>query len=57
MKYNALPLSATTAQRVSTAVKCLGIEQFHIRETLEVAEQVAEQEKCALGVAGSIDAS
>ena len=56
IKHNALPPSATTTQRVSSAVKCLGVKQFHIRETLEVSEQVAEPKKCALGVAGSMDA-
>ncbi|PUU81793.1 hypothetical protein B9Z19DRAFT_1121700 [Tuber borchii] len=37
-----LSAAATAAQRVSSAVKCLDIEQFRIRETLEVVAEAAE---------------
>ena len=38
--------AATTAQRVSSAVKCLDIEQPRVRATLEVVAQVAELKTC-----------
>ncbi|PUU81812.1 hypothetical protein B9Z19DRAFT_1121714 [Tuber borchii] len=38
--------AATTAQRVFSAVKCLDIEKFRVRETLEVVVQVAELKTC-----------
>jgi len=46
--------AATTAQRVSSAVKCLDIEQPRVRATLEVVAQVAELKTCVLGVTGSM---
>ncbi|RPB00043.1 COG4-domain-containing protein [Choiromyces venosus 120613-1] len=48
--------AATTAQRVSSAVKRLDIEQSRVKATLEVVEQVAELKACVLGVTGSMGA-
>jgi len=48
--------AATTAQRVSSAVKRLDIEQSRVRATLEVVEKVAELKNCVLGVTGSMGA-
>ena len=51
-----LALAAATAQRVSSAVKCLDIEQFRIIATLEAVAQGAELKTCVLGVTGSMGA-
>ncbi|CAZ84937.1 unnamed protein product [Tuber melanosporum] len=48
--------AATTAQRVSSSVKRLDIEQSRVRATLEVVEQVSELKACVLGVTGSMGA-
>lgn len=48
--------AATTATRVSGAVKRLDVEQSRVKATLEVVEQVAELKSCVLGVTGSMGA-
>lgn len=48
--------AAATANRVSSAVKRLDIEQSRVKATLEVVEQVAELKACVLGVTGSMGA-
>lgn len=48
--------AATTANRVSSAVKRLDVEQSRVKATLEVVEQVAELKSCVLGVTGSMGA-
>lgn len=48
--------AATTALRVSSAVKRLDIEQSRVKATLQVVEQVAELKACVLGVTGSMGA-
>ena len=51
-----LSLAASTATRVSGAVKRLDLEQVRVRSTLDVVEQVAELKTCVLGVTGSMGA-
>ncbi|KAI9762184.1 MAG: hypothetical protein M1840_001455 [Geoglossum simile] len=46
--------AASTAKRISGAVKRLDLEQSRVRATLEVVEQVTELKACVLGVAGSM---
>lgn len=46
--------AASTAQRISGAVKKLDQEQASVKATLEVVEQVAELKSCVLGVTGSM---
>lgn len=48
--------AAATAQRISTSVKKLDLEQSRIKATLTVVEQVSELKACVLGVAGSMGA-
>ena len=48
--------AASTANRISGAVKRLDREQSNVRATLEVVEQVAELKACVLGVHGSMGA-
>lgn len=48
--------AATTAHRISSAVKRLDQEQENVKSTLEVVEQVAELKACVLGVHGSMGA-
>ncbi|KAF2272109.1 golgi transport complex subunit Cog4 [Westerdykella ornata] len=48
--------AASTASRISTAVKRLDHEQSNVKATLEVVEQVAELKACVLGVHGSMGA-
>jgi conserved oligomeric Golgi complex subunit 4 len=45
-----------TAQRISSAVKRLDVEQQNVKATLAVVEQVAELKACVLGVHGSMGA-
>lgn len=52
-----LSKAATTAQRLSTAVNQLDLEQARVRDTLDVVEQVAELKVCVLGVTGSMGAA
>ncbi|KAK4556184.1 Golgi transport complex subunit 4 [Recurvomyces mirabilis] len=48
--------AASTAHRISSAVKKLDREQAAVKATLEVVEQVAELKACVLGVHGSMGA-
>ena len=48
--------AASTARRISSAVKRLDQEQENVKATLEVVEQVAELKACVLGVHGSMGA-
>ena len=48
--------AATTANRISGAVKQLDLEQSRVISTLDVVEQVAELKACVLGVTGSMGA-
>ncbi|PVH95217.1 COG4-domain-containing protein [Periconia macrospinosa] len=48
--------AASTANRISSAVKRLDHEQSNVKATLEVVEQVAELKSCVLGVNGSMGA-
>jgi hypothetical protein len=48
--------AASTAHRISSAVKRLDQEQSNVKATLEVVEQVAELKACVLGVTGSMGA-
>lgn len=51
-----LSSAASTATRISGAVKRLDLEQARVRSTLDVVEQVAELKACVLGVTGSMGA-
>lgn len=48
--------AASTANRISSAVKQLDQEQSNVKATLDVVEQVAELKACVLGVHGSMGA-
>ncbi len=48
--------AASTATRISNAVKRLDLEQVRVKGTLDVVEQVAELKACVLGVTGSMGA-
>lgn len=48
--------AASTANRISSAVRRLDQEQTNVKATLEVVEQVAELKACVLGVHGSMGA-
>lgn len=48
--------AASTANRISSAVKRLDQEQSNVKATLQVVEQVAELKACVLGVHGSMGA-
>lgn len=48
--------AASTAHRISSAVKRLDQEQSNVKATLDVVEQVAELKACVLGVHGSMGA-
>ena len=49
--------AASTANRISSSVKRLDLEQDRIKSTLTVVEQVAELKACVLGVSGSMGAA
>jgi hypothetical protein len=51
-----LSSAASTAHRISGAVKKLDREQAAVKATLDVVEQVAELKSCVLGVTGSMGA-
>ena len=53
---NILAPAASTAHRISSAVKRLDAEQAAVKSTLDVVEQVAELKSCVLGVHGSMGA-
>ncbi|EER23984.1 hypothetical protein CPC735_053540 [Coccidioides posadasii C735 delta SOWgp] len=57
ISHGMLSETAATAQRVSSAVQRLDLEQSRVNATLEMVEQVAELKACVLGVAGSMGAS
>lgn len=57
ISHGMLSGAAGTAERISSAVRRLDLEQARVKATLEVVEQVAELKACALGVAGSMGAS
>ncbi|KAL6710459.1 Golgi transport complex subunit 4 [Coniothyrium glycines] len=48
--------AASTATRISAAVRRLDHEQSNVKATLDVVEQVAELKACVLGVHGSMGA-
>lgn len=48
--------AASTATRISGAVKRLDLEQARVKSTLDVVEQVAELKACILGATGSMGA-
>ena len=56
LSNNVLSTAATTANRVSSAVKRLDTEQSRVKATLEVVDQVSELKACILGVTGSMGA-
>lgn len=48
--------AAATANRISSSVKKLDLEQSRVKATLTVVEQIRELKACVLGVAGSMGA-
>ena len=52
-----LSVAASTANRISSSVKRLDLEQERVKSTLTVVEQVGELKACVLGVAGSMGAA
>ena len=48
--------AATTANRISAAVKRLDLEQGRVEDTLNIVEQVVELKTCVLGLTGSMGA-
>ena len=56
ISHGMLSEAASTATRISGAVKRLDLEQARVKSTLEVVEQVAELKACILGVTGSMGA-
>ncbi|PYH88041.1 COG4-domain-containing protein [Aspergillus ellipticus CBS 707.79] len=56
ISHGMLSNAATTADRISSAVRRLDLEQSRVKSTLEVVEQVSELKACVLGVAGSMGA-
>ncbi|OJD23643.1 hypothetical protein ACJ73_05003 [Blastomyces percursus] len=57
ISHGMLADAASTADRISSAVKRLDLQQSRVKATLDVVEQVAELKACVLGVAGSMGAS
>jgi hypothetical protein len=55
ISHGMLPGAAATADRISSAVRRLDLEQARVKATLEVVEQVAELKACVLGVTGSME--
>ena len=53
---NMLSNAASTANRISSAVERLDLEQERVKATLNVVEQVAELKACVSGVTGSMGA-
>ncbi|MCJ1482276.1 hypothetical protein MMC06_002439 [Schaereria dolodes] len=53
---NLISNAASTANRLSSAVQRLDLEQARVKATLDVVEQVAELKACVLGVTGSMGA-
>ncbi|KAG2414235.1 hypothetical protein HFD88_003426 [Aspergillus terreus] len=56
ISHGMLADAAATADRISSAVRRLDLEQSRVKATLEMVEQVAELKACVLGVAGSMGA-
>ncbi|KAF1848654.1 glycoside hydrolase family 125 protein [Cucurbitaria berberidis CBS 394.84] len=56
ISHGMLSDAASTANRISSAVKRLDQEQSNVKATLDVVEQVAELKACVLGVYGSMGA-
>ncbi|KAI9926651.1 hypothetical protein ASPWEDRAFT_120945 [Aspergillus wentii DTO 134E9] len=56
ISHGMLSDAAATADRISSAVRSLDLEQARVKATLEVVEQVAELKACVLGVSGSMGA-
>lgn len=56
ISHGMLSDAAATADRISSAVRQLDLEQSRVKATLEVVEQVSELKACVLGVAGSMGA-
>lgn len=56
LSHNVLSGAASTAQRISSAVKRLDAEKERVKATLEVVEQVVELKACVLGLTGSMGA-
>ncbi|RAL07589.1 Golgi transport complex subunit COG4 [Aspergillus homomorphus CBS 101889] len=56
ISHGMLADAATTADRISSAVRRLDREQSRVKATLTVVDQVAELKACVLGVAGSMGA-
>lgn len=56
ISHGMLSDAAATADRISSAVRRLDLEQARVKATLQVVEQVAELKACVLGVAGSMGA-
>lgn len=56
IRHGMLSDAAVTADRISSAVRRLDVEQARVKATLEVVEQVAELKACVLGVSGSMGA-
>ena len=56
ISHGMLSDAASVADRISSAVRRLDLEQSRVKATLEVVEQVAELKACVLGVAGSMGA-
>ncbi|PKX98518.1 Golgi transport complex subunit COG4 [Aspergillus novofumigatus IBT 16806] len=56
ISHGILSDAAATADRISSAVRRLDLEQSRVKATLEVVEQVSELKACVLGVAGSMGA-
>ncbi|KAI9675205.1 MAG: hypothetical protein M1829_003565 [Trizodia sp. TS-e1964] len=54
LSHGILSSAASTADRISSAVKQLDLEQSRVKATLEVVEQVSELKSCILGVVGSM---
>ncbi|KAE8132506.1 COG4 transport protein-domain-containing protein [Aspergillus pseudotamarii] len=56
LSHGMLSEAAATAERISSAVRRLDLEQSRVKSTLDVVEQVSELKACVLGVAGSMGA-
>ncbi|KAL5332591.1 COG4 transport protein-domain-containing protein [Aspergillus crustosus] len=56
ISHGMLTPAAATADRISSAVRRLDLEQARVKHTLEMVEQVSELKACVLGVAGSMGA-
>ena len=52
-----LSSAAATANKISSAVRRLDLEQSRVQATFDVVEQVAELKACVLGVTGSMGAA